>query len=355
MQLPREVCLLLVKRFGVWHTLTSLLFKPSYKCFIMKNFIFVIFLACIIAHTLTAEESLRHTLVMGDESRGFIHYLDQFNTNNNFSVKANRPVWDMKRISDNRYRYVHGNSFTVVDLKERKEVETFSDTKLTGLTSVCDLPDGGFLAATNQKAVVPTNAAPVVVAVEAMKKKSEVSEKKCVVVYQYTAARQLKARSVYEGLNNVRMMTVLPSGEILLAHNDGVARCTLASEGSEQGKIVQSYKLPRAKNAYKAILRKEGGLWVGGGYACALYAYADAGHVIKTFEAQQPAGLKNHFFGGLVEQANGNLMVANWTGHGANDSKTGWQVIEFDAEGKVVWYLHDPVAYGSISGIDIIR
>jgi hypothetical protein len=272
---------------------------------------------------------------MGDESRGYVHYLDQFNTNNNFSVKAARPVWDMKRIAENRYRYVHGSSFTVIDMKERKAVDTFSDPKLAGLTSVCDLPDGGFLGATNQKAGEPA--------------------KEAVVVYKYSADRKFQSRSIFAGLSKVRMMTVLSSGEVLLSYNDGVARCTLAPEGSEQGKIIQSYKLPKAKNAYKAIPRKAGGIWVGGGYACALYAYADDGQVVKTIEAQQPAGLKNHFYGGLVEQANGNLMVANWTGHGANDSKTGWQVIEFDAEGKVVWYLHDPVAFGSISGIDIIR
>jgi glucose/arabinose dehydrogenase len=301
----------------------------------MKSLLVFSFLFLFGTGAAFSEDPVRHVLVMGDESRGFVHYLDQFNTNNNFSVKADRPVWDMKRIADNRYRYVHGNSFTVIDLKERKGVETFSDTKLIGLTSVCDLPDGGFLAATNQKVGEPA--------------------KEAVVVYKYSVDRKLHSRSVFAGLSKVRMMTVLPSGEILLAHNDGVARCTLASEGSEQGKIVQSYKLPRAKNAYKAILRKDGGLWVGGGYACALYAYADEGHVVKTFEAQQPEGLKNHFYGGIAVQDNGNLMVANWTGHGANDSKTGWQVIEFDAEGKVVWHLHDPVGYGSISGIDIIR
>jgi glucose/arabinose dehydrogenase len=301
----------------------------------MKSLLVFSFLFLFGTGAAFSEDPVRHVLVMGDESRGFVHYLDQFNTNNNFSVKADRPVWDMKRIADNRYRYVHGNSFTVIDLKERKGVETFSDTKLIGLTSVCDLPDGGFLAATNQKVGEPA--------------------KEAVVVYKYSVDRKLHSRSVFAGLSKVRMMTVLPSGEILLAHNDGVARCTLASEGSEQGKIVQSYKLPRAKNAYKAILRKDGGLWVGGGYACALYAYSDDGCVMKTFEAQQPEGLKNHFYGGIAVQDNGNLMVANWTGHGANDSKTGWQVIEFDAEGKVVWHLHDPVGYGSISGIDIIR
>lgn len=289
----------------------------------------------MVSTALFAAEPLKHILVMGDESRGYVHYLDQFNTNNNFSVKANRPVWDMKRIADNKYRYIHGNSFTVIDLKERKEVDTFSDKKLSGLTTVCDLPDGGFLAGTNQKAGTP--------------------EKGAVVIHRYSADRQWKSKSVFPTLGNIRMMTVLKSGEVLLSHNEGIARCTLAKDGSEKGEILQSYKLPRGRNAYKAIPRKEGGIWVGGGYAETLYAYSDDGQVLKTFQAQQTDGLKNHFYGGLVEQANGNVMVANWTGHGANDSKTGWQVIEFDSEGQVVWHLHDPIAYGSISGIDIIR
>ena len=301
----------------------------------MKARIRVATYSVLLSASVFAAEPIQHILVMGDESRGFVHYLDQFNTNNNFSVKAERPVWDMKRVAENKYRYVHGNSFTVIDLKERKGVDTFSDKKLAGLTSVCDLPDNGFLAATNQKGGEPA--------------------KDAIVVYRYTADRKLKSRSIYEGLRNVRMMTVLASGEILLAHNDGVARCTLASEGSEKGAIVQSYKLPRGRNAYKAIPRKAGGFWVAGGYAEALFAYSDDGQVLKTFQAKQLDGLKNHFYGGLVEQANGNVIIANWTGHGANDSKKGWQVIEFDAEGKVVWHLHDPIAYGSISGIDIIR
>ena len=292
-------------------------------------------ISLFVANAAFSADPICHVLVMGDESRGFVHYLDQFNTNNNFSVKANRPVWDMKRVAENKYRYVHGNSFTVIDLKARKDVDTFSDKKLGGLTTVCDLPDGGFLAGTNQKAGEPA--------------------KDAVVVYRYAADRKLLSRSVYDTLRNLRMMTVLKSGEVLLAHNDGVARCTLPPEGSEKGMIVQAYKLPRGRNAYKAIPRKSGGLWVGGGYAEALFAYSDDGQVLKTFQAQQPDGLKNHFYGGLFQQENGNVMVANWTGHGANDSKTGWQVIEFNAKGQVVWHLHDPIAYGSISGIDIVR
>lgn len=301
----------------------------------MKAQLLVATYSVLLSTSAFAADPVQHILVLGDESRGFVHYLDQTNTNNNFSVKANRPVWDMKRVAENKYRYVHGNSFTVIDLKERKDVDTFSDKKLSGLTTVCDLPDGGFLAGTNQKVGEPV--------------------KDAVVVYRYAADRTLKARSIYESLRNIRMMTVLKSGEVLLSHNDGIARCALAPEGSEKGATIQAYKLPRGRNAYKAIPRKDGGYWVGGGYAEALYAYSEDGQILKTYQAQQTDGLKNHFYGGLVEQANGNVMIANWTGHGANDSKKGWQVIEFDTEGKVVWHLHDPIAYGSISGIDIIR
>jgi hypothetical protein len=324
----------LVKTSRVWHT-KNIVGTSLLSDLIMKKNLFVSACFSLLATALVAEEPIRHILVMGDESRGQVHYLDQFNTNNNFSVKAARPVWDMKRIAENRYRYVHGNSFTVIDLKERKDVETFSDPKLEGLTTVCDLPDGGFLAGTNQKAGTPAKVA--------------------AVIYRFSADRQLKAKSVFEGINKMRMMTVLENGELLLAHNDGVSRCTLAPEGSEQGKILQTFKLPRGKNAYKALPRQEGGFWVTGGYAEALYAYSTEGEILKTFEAQQPGKLKNHFYGGLCVQSNGNLMVANWTGHGANDGQKGWQVIEFDATGKVVWYLHDPVSYGSISGIDLLR
>jgi len=301
----------------------------------MNARILVATFSVLLSASVFSAEPIQRILVIADESRSLVHYVDQTNTNNNFSVKANRPVWDLKRVAKNKYRYVHGNSFTVIDLKERKDVETFSDNQLGGLSTVCDLPDGGFLAGTSQKAGEPA--------------------KDAVVVYRYAADRKLVSRSVYEGLCNIRMMTVLKSGEVLLSHNDGVVRCTLAPEGSEKGTIVQAYKLPRGRNAYKAIPRKGGGFWVAGGYAGALFAYSDDGQLLKTFQAQQPEGLKNCFYAGLVEQANGHVMIANWTGHGAEDSKTGWQVIEFDAEGNVVWHLHDPMAYGSISDIDIIR
>ena len=51
----------------------------------------------------------------------------------------------------------------------------------------------------------------------------------------------------------------------------------------------------------------------------------------------------------------GHVYIANWTGHGAQDSNRGWQVIEFDEKGKVVWTLHDPATFGSVSGVVVLE
>ncbi|MCL1920553.1 MAG: hypothetical protein FWG50_05660 [Kiritimatiellaeota bacterium] len=295
-----------------------------HKCFIA---------AVVAAASVAGAEPIRHILVLGDESRGAIHYVDQFEPAKSYSVPAPRPVWDLRVCGKDRYRSVSGKGFTVTDMKERKEVDKFSHDALGGLTSVCDLPDGGFIAGTNQK----------------------VDDKDAVVVYTFSKDRQLKGKSIFRGVHYLRMMTRLPNGDVLLAWNDGILKGRLAAAGSEEGTALQQYKLPRGRNAYMAIPRKAGGYWVGGGFACQACAYAEDGTFLNAFEAQMPEGLKNNFYAGVVELANGNLVVANWNGHDPNDSKKGWQILEFDKTGACVWHLHDAEAYGSITGVIVVK
>ena len=297
-----------------------------------KSVVFMTSLVISLAVQAVADP-IQHIVVLGDESRGFIHYVDQFNTNNSFSVAVPRPVWDLRACGENRFRSVAGKGFTVVDFKQRAIVDRFAHDALSGLSSVCDLPEGGFIAGTTQK----------------------IDAKDAIVVYRFNAERQLKGRTVFAGVGCLRMMTRLDNGEILLAYNDGILRVALAAEGSEQGTILQTYKQPRSRNAYKAIPARAGGFWSGTGYAGQLVRYTVEGQIVQTFEAQQPAGLKNHFYAEPVELPNGHLVVANWTGHGATDSEKGWQVIEFDQNGTVVWYLHDPAHHGSISGVTVLK
>lgn len=58
-----------------------------------------------------------------------------------------------------------------------------------------------------------------------------------------------------------------------------------------------------------------------------------------------------HFFAGAELQPNNNVIVTNWTGHDANDSNKGPQVIDFDEGGRKVWKWHDSERAGSLHGV----
>jgi hypothetical protein len=51
---------------------------------------------------------------------------------------------------------------------------------------------------------------------------------------------------------------------------------------------------------------------------------------------------------------NGHIVQANWTGHGSKDSAKGVQIVEFDAEGKIVWQWHDAEMAGTIHGLIVL-
>ena len=71
-------------------------------------------------------------------------------------------------------------------------------------------------------------------------------------------------------------------------------------------------------------------------------------------EFPAPAELGFHFFGGFQVLANGHIVQCNWTGHGAQDSAKGVQIVEFDAAGRIVWQWHHPELAGSIHGVLVL-
>ena len=66
--------------------------------------------------------------------------------------------------------------------------------------------------------------------------------------------------------------------------------------------------------------------------------------LVTAVQAQQPEGLSNYFYAGYHVRANGNCVVANWTGHSGRDFRPGWKLIEFAPDGKVVWNWNAPWA-----------
>ena len=280
-------------------------------------------------------------IVLSDESRGRIHYYDSSDPSKCFFVNAEKTTWDIQPVGGHapgkigRYRSICRSGFQVVDMDERRIVDEFRHPSLAGISAISELPDGGLLACVNAK----------------------VNKKRVVLLRKFSKDRKLVATYSFSEIVNARTMTLLPSGEVLIAHETGFTRGRLPQETRDQeGIVVMHAKMPHSRNMYHAVPARDGkGYWTGAGYSAEVVRFDADGKVQKIWSVPPEGGKKGYFFASVKEFANGHLLVANWTGHGANDSRRGWQLIEFDAEGKVAWSLYDPERFGSVHGFVVLE
>ena len=279
------------------------------------------------------QKESRRRLVLADESRAQLIVYDSCNARGRYTIPAEKPMWDMKRVGEGLYRVVVRRGFMIVDINKRKVVDVFRHSALNELTAVCDLPDGGFLACVSPGGYGKTND---------------------VEVFEFSAGRELVRSCRFRGIYNSRSMTRRGDGELLIAYEHGFIRGRLGDDG--EGKVLQRFIQPAGRNLFEVVPDAKGtGYWAGTGYGAELVHFNLDGTVSKVWKASQEKGRRNVFYAQPQELPNGHVYVCNWTGHGWNDSKRGWQVLEFDENGKVVWHLDDWEMFGSISGIDVIE
>ena len=265
---------------------------------------------------------------------GLLHYYDSGDSEAGFSIKMEKPLWDLTKVGEGRYRAVCNKGFMVADLGERKVVDVFRHDSLDIVTSVCDLPDGGFLASVNPRGV----------------------KEHVILVRRFSKSRELVSTVAFRGIYYGRGLTRLANGDLLVGHEKGFAVCRMPPDGTRDadGEIVKNVAMPKGRNLFEVVPNSDGtGYWAGAGYGAQLLRFDLDGNLLSAWSADQ-GEKKNYFYAQVREQPDGHVYVANWTGHGENDSKRGWQVIEFDEKGNAVWHLDDPTRFGSIHGIDVI-
>ena len=276
----------------------------------------------------------RRRLILADESRAKLHYYDSFDPKAGFSVGVEKPVWDLKRVGDMKYRIVCHGGFMVVDMKARKVVDKFIDRTLFPdwtATAMCDLPDGGALVS------------------------CRIGKDRAIQIKELAPDRTLRRTVRFDGYMNPRSMVRLASGDILLAHEKGFLLGRLPATG-EIGEVVRNYPQPSGRNLFAVIPTRSGdGYLAGCGYGGGLVRFDGAGSALSQWFVPTDTGKESRFYAQVEERPDGGIYLAHWTGHGAEDSWKGWQAVEFDPSGKVVWRLDSPDRFGSISGIDVIE
>jgi hypothetical protein len=152
-------------------------------------------------------------------------------------------------------------------------------------------------------------------------------------------------------LGNLRLGRLTPQGTVFLG-----AEGKLVEVGLD-GAVIHEFVVPGAHHLYQALRRKDGHLLVASGYGASLLELDVDGKVLNTFggtKAEEAKELGYRFFAGFQVLKNGDIVVSNWTGHGANDSAKGTQLVQFDSTGKAIWKWHDPTLAGSLHGVIIL-
>ncbi len=176
---------------------------------------------------------------------------------------------------------------------------------------------------------------------------------KGIVLVEVTASGDVARQLQYAG-NYARMVRAAGDGHFLVAADERVF------EGDAQGKVVweataQGHDEP---HVWEALRLASGDVLVSAGYAASLQIFGADQKLKRTITGGD--GVKPHFFADVQVMPGGSFVVANWQGHGTGLGGNGLQVVEYDAEGKLIWSWKQDASFVSsiqqlvvLDGLDV--
>lgn len=139
-------------------------------------------------------------------------------------------------------------------------------------------------------------------------------------------------KTVLEGQKDLRLVRIRKDGNFLLT----VSGPYRVVEVNKAGEIIRSAAIPG--KGYKAAITADGTCLATTGEDSQVVEINKDGNIDRAV-----GGRKNHeglqWFSGFHHLDNGNIVVANWLGHGK--AGKGPHLVEFDRENKLVWKWED--------------
>jgi hypothetical protein len=270
--------------------------------------------------SLSAAE-ISHRFLAVDESRGQLLYVDQSDASKGWTLKLSVKHRDLQLVGGNRVLLSTPDGYREYDLADRrlvKEVKGYA-----GGMSARRLRDGRTILACNTQGLT---------------------------FYEFDPGDQLLRQANFPGVST-RVVRLTPQGTLLFGSGNQVY------EGDLTGKLLHRFSLPEGAWAYQSLRLPDGHLLVAGGYHTQMYELDADGKVVRTIGGQGAEDAKTlglHLFAGFQILNNGDLVVCNWTGHAAQDSSKGVQILQVNSAGQLIWKWHDPARAGSINGVIIM-
>jgi hypothetical protein len=177
-----------------------------------------------------------------------------------------------------------------------------------------------------------------------------------VIFAEFDANDHLVSRIAYVG-DYVRLVRETAKGTYLCACN------TVFREGDGSGHWIREIPVEGFAHVWKAVRRPNGDTLMSSGYGTtkengsAFMAEVDAdGKLVRKFgaAADVPAGVHPYFYATFQLLPNGDVVVANWQGHGIGHNNSGVQILEFDPQGAIVWQWSDRAFVSSVQAVLVL-
>jgi hypothetical protein len=127
-------------------------------------------------------------------------------------------------------------------------------------------------------------------------------------------------------------------------------------EGSRDGKYLLEFPVNGFYHAWKSLRLPNGNLIVTAGYGAFVVELDAAGKILRKFGGKEsvPEKVRPFFYAMFQLLPNGNVVLANWQGHGPGFGRSGVQLLEFNLAGEIVWTWSKPDLISSLQGVLVL-
>lgn len=267
----------------------------------------------------------QHEFLAIDEGHATLLHIDERDQSKNWLVPIGQPAArDLQLIGGGRILIGHHHGYSEFDIRLGRLAKEFKP--LEGVTSVRRQPNGHTLIAG-----------------------VDVAGAKGVAVLELDANDREIHRTAFPG-DYVRLIRQTEQGTYLMSCNDRIR------EGSPDGKYLREFPVEGFYHAWKSLRLPNGNLIITAGYGAFVVELDANGKIVRKFggKEQVPENVRPFFYAMFQLLPNGNVVLANWQGHGPGFGNSGIQLLEFNPVGEIVWTWSKADLISSLQGVLVL-
>ena len=292
---------------------------------------------------------IQHEFIAIDEGHATLLHINERDESKNWLVPIGQPAArDMQLIGGGKILIGHHHGYSEFDITLGRVVKEFK--ALEGVTAVCRQPDGHTIIAGVDIAEVVGQASCLSSSGQRNDRLEACPTKlNGVVVLELDAHDQEIHRAIFPG-DYVRLIRQTEQGTYLMSCNDRIR------EGSRDGKYLREFAVEGFFHAWKSLRLPNGNLMVTAGYGAFVVELDASGKILRKFGGKEsvPEKVRPFFYAMFQLLPNGNIVLANWQGHGPGFGNSGVQLLEFNSAGEIVWSWSKADLISSLQGVLVL-